>query len=189
MHRVRIRQAGTVELLRELRDVPCADCGCRFEPHQMDFDHRDPSTKSFNLMTGRAMLMSTKRLMDEVGKCDVVCANCHRVRIREQEMARPRAPVRGASDIRKAALWREHSALLDRLRSVPCVDCGGSFPSCAMDFDHRDPAAKKYVVRRMRTRTTVEVILAEVAKCDIVCANCHRLRTFRRREAARRERE
>ena len=46
----------------------------------MDFDHRDPSTKLFNLMTGRAMLMSDQKLMAEVAKCDVVCANCHRIR-------------------------------------------------------------------------------------------------------------
>jgi hypothetical protein len=45
--RIRIRQAGAIEMLRDLRRVPCADCGGRFEPHQMDFDHRDPSTKLF----------------------------------------------------------------------------------------------------------------------------------------------
>ena len=77
--RVRVRQAGTVEMLREWRDVPCADCGRRFEPYQMDFDHRDPATKLFNLMTGRASLMSDEKLLAEVAKCDIVCANCHRM--------------------------------------------------------------------------------------------------------------
>ncbi len=71
--RVRARQAGTTEMLREWRRVPCAACGGRFEPHQMDFDHRDPATKLFNLMTGRAMLMSTAKLRAEAEKCDVVC--------------------------------------------------------------------------------------------------------------------
>jgi hypothetical protein len=44
-------------------------------------------------------------------------------------------------------------------------------------------------VTRMIGRSGAERILAEVAKCDIVCANCHRLRTFERRMAARSVRE
>ena len=47
---------------------------------KMDFDHRDPSVKSFGLTTARAMLASREDLMREVAKCDVVCANCHRRR-------------------------------------------------------------------------------------------------------------
>jgi hypothetical protein len=78
--RVRIRQAATRDYLRELRSVPCQDCGGVFEPHQLDFDHRDPSAKSFRLTSGSAMLASPARLRAEVAKCDVVCANCHRVR-------------------------------------------------------------------------------------------------------------
>ena len=80
LFRVKVRQYGTTEMLREWRDVPCFDCGGRFEPYQMDFDHRDPSTKLFNLTAGRAMLMSTEKLRAEAAKCDVVCANCHRRR-------------------------------------------------------------------------------------------------------------
>jgi hypothetical protein len=39
----------------------------------MDFDHRDPGMKSFRVMTGRAMLMSTSKVLAEVAKCDIVC--------------------------------------------------------------------------------------------------------------------
>lgn len=181
--RVRLRQDGTVHMLRELRNVPCADCGGRFEPHQMDFDHRDPSTKLFNLMTGRAMLMSQQKLLAEVAKCDVVCVNCHRIRTTAASRAKQRPARLKQSDRRKAALWKTHSDLLDGLRTKPCLDCGGTFPPCAMDFDHRDASAKRSVVSRMRARATIEEILAEVAKCDTVCGNCHRLRTHRRLEA------
>ncbi len=185
LHRVRVRQAGMVELLRDLRRVPCTDCERNFKPFQMDFDHRDPSSKSFRITCGRAMLMSTARVLAEVAKCDIVCANCHRIRTREAELARPRR-ARPSSRRQEAKLreWREQTALLERLRDVPCADCGNRFPKCAMDFDHRDPATKEYTVTRMVLRTTTEAILAEAAKCDIVCANCHRLRTA---ERARRE--
>jgi hypothetical protein len=49
-----------------------------------------------------------------------------------------------------------------------------------MDFDHRDPATKVRSVTRM-IFGSIDRMLAEAAKCDIVCANCHRLRTFQRR--------
>jgi hypothetical protein len=56
-----------------------------------------------------------------------------------------------------------------------------------MDFDHRDPSEKLSGVTRMIGRSGTPRILAEVAKCDIVCANCHRTRTFTRRADAERE--
>ena len=183
--RIRIRQAGQLELLRDLRRVPCMDCAGRFEPHQMDFDHREPDSKSFHLLTGRAMLMSTKRLMAEVEKCDVVCANCHRLRTQARRLAQPsKGDYTAPSQARRAALWKIQSDLLTALRQVPCADCGGSFPKAAMDFDHRDPATKKYSVSRMLLRASIEEIQAEAAKCDVVCANCHRMRTYRQREGA-----
>ena len=183
IQRVRVRQAGMVELLRDLRRVPCADCGGRFKPHQMDFDHRDPSAKEFNVMTSRVMLMSTARVLAEVAKCDIVCVNCHRVRSREQHRARLThwTPGTSARLDEQRTLWRRQAAMLDRLRDTPCGDCGGSFPPCSMDFDHREPAEKLSCVPAMIGRAGDARILAEVAKCDIVCANCHRARTFERR--------
>jgi hypothetical protein len=189
--RVRSRQAATLAFLRDLRYVPCADCSAVLAPHQMDFDHRDPRLKAFRLTEGRAMLMARTKLMDEVAKCDVVCANCHRVRTQEAHAAKLRGgPPSTASsrDIEaRRAKWQAQSRLLDEIRAVPCADCGGSFPPCAMDFDHRSSELKDSGVTRMIGRAGTERILAEVAKCDIVCANCHRARTFdRRRDGAQR---
>jgi hypothetical protein len=180
--RVRIRQDGTVELLRELRARPCADCGGSFAPHQMDFDHRPGTVKRFNLMSGGSMLRPTASLLEEAAKCDVVCANCHRNRTWERHVAR-RVPPTGSSRYleRRREYWRRQARLLDRLRQVPCMDCGRRFPACAMDFDHRNAVSKRSAVMRMIGRAGTGRILEEVAKCDIVCANCHRLRTFRRR--------
>jgi hypothetical protein len=156
----------------------------------MDFDHRDPSNKLFNLMTGRAQLMSTAKLRAEAAKCDVVCANCHRLRTQASWNGRVRrGEYKSPSAARRAALWKVRADLLEELRNVPCADCGGTFPKAALDFDHRDPSDKKHAVSRMLFRTSIEEILREAAKCDVVCANCHRMRTFRRRESAHSERE
>lgn len=186
--RIRARQTGTRDALRELRSGPCADCGGAFEPHQMDFDHRDPAAKSFRLTSGAAMLASAQRLKAEIAKCDVVCANCHRIRTRQRGTEAPRADASPELE-RKRRYWRGQLRMLERLKQRPCVDCGGQFPGCAMDFDHRDPGQKQYTVSRMVGRAGPKRIMAEVAKCDIVCANCHRDRTYRRREASSSERE
>ena len=79
--------------------------------------------------------------------------------------------------------------MLERVKRRPCDDCGGRFLSCAMDFDHRNPAHKRYTLSRVVGRAGNERIMAEVTKCDIVCANCHRDRTHRRGEASSSERE
>ena len=189
IERVRNRQAATVAFLRDLRSSPCADCGGLFEPHQMDFDHRDSSLKSFRLTAGSVKLKSRAALEHEARKCDVVCANCHRVRTWKRHAPRPSPTGTSRYLPGRRALWRGQAQLLDRLRHVPCTDCGGSFHACSMDFDHRDPREKQYTVTRMIGRSGTERILAEVAKCDIVCANCHRLRTFERRMADRGMRE
>jgi hypothetical protein len=53
-----------------------------------------------------------------------------------------------------------------------------------MEFDHPDAATKTAAVSRMLGHAGLARILDEAAKCDIVCANCHRERTFRRRTVA-----
>ena len=184
IERVRVRQASTVAFLRTLRDAPCSDCGSRFAAHQMDFDHRDSALKSFRLTSGGAMLKSRSALLDEARKCDVVCANCHRIRTQTRH-ERPTVLSQGEARYleRKRRQWRAQAALLDRIRAVPCSDCGSYFPPCAIDFDHRDPGTKSHTVTRMIGRAGTPRILEEVAKCDIVCANCHRARTYDRRMA------
>lgn len=182
--RVTRRQRATLEFLRQLRRRPCADCAGVFSPWVMDFDHRDPSRKSFNVMSGRAMLMSRSRLMAEIDKCDIVCANCHAARTYQWLITRDQGT--GGTSRRleeKRRYWRVHAKLLEQLRDVPCADCGLRFPPYVMQFDHRDSSEKKYTVTRMIGRAGRARILEEAAKCDIVCANCHRERTYHRRTA------
>lgn len=66
--------------------------------------------------------------------------------------------------------------------SNPCSDCGGKFPACCMDFDHLPGTTKKYSVGTMVAHGhSKKNILEEIAKCQLVCANCHRIRTRDRR--------
>ena len=69
-----IRECRKAQILRA-KDKPCHDCGIKYNSWQMQFDHRDPKTKCFNV--GGAWTRSINSLVDEINKCDVVCANCH----------------------------------------------------------------------------------------------------------------
>ena len=69
------------------------------------------------------------------------------------------------------------------IKSNPCTDCGGRFPPYVMHFDHRDPSQKRLSVSALTGAGHVRTLLAEIAKCDLVCANCHAIRTHRQREA------
>jgi hypothetical protein len=66
----------------------------------------------------------------------------------------------------------------------PCADCGGTFHPQAMVWDHLPGAEKRGDVSHLARRIGKERILAEIAKCELVCANCHAVRTFDRRHGA-----
>lgn len=59
------------------------------------------------------------------------------------------------------------------------MDCGGEFHPVCMQFDHRE-GTKKYRDISKMTNYSMERIMEEIAKCDLVCANCHALRTYNR---------
>lgn len=69
--------------------------------------------------------------------------------------------------------------LVAELKNVPCADCGGVFPPCVMDFDHVSENKTRGVAQMMSH--SLDLILEEISKCEIVCANCHRIRTHERR--------
>jgi hypothetical protein len=70
---------------------------------------------------------------------------------------------------------------IDEFKRRPCADCGGEFPPYLMDFDHvRGEKLDNICGMRMRTMSR-EAILAEIEKCEVVCATCHRARTHARR--------
>jgi hypothetical protein len=63
-------------------------------------------------------------------------------------------------------------------KSVPCMDCKESFPVVCMDFDHRNPEEKSFNISRLGMITSEKRLREEIAKCDVVCSNCHRIRTW-----------
>lgn len=77
--------------------------------------------------------------------------------------------------------------LILKYKARPCFDCGVQYNPWVMQFDHRDPLQKRYNLTKMGW-CSVETLLSEISKCDVVCANCHAERTQRGKHwAVRRE--
>jgi hypothetical protein len=62
-------------------------------------------------------------------------------------------------------------------KQQPCIICKLSFPPCVMDFHHRAGEKKENDVATMVNRgVSLATLQREIAKCDIICSNCHRIK-------------
>ena len=79
---------------------------------------------------------------------------------------------------RRKAAAAERRRALDKIKLiVGCMKCGYRKHPAALQFDHRNPANKKFNVGNSSTRNW-QTMLGEIAKCDILCANCHAEKTW-----------
>lgn len=82
--------------------------------------------------------------------------------------------------VRQRQKRQERAKLLRSHKNRPCFDCGEQYPYYVMDFDHRPNEQKLYEPNKLANVSSIRRILAELAKCDVVCSNCHRIRTYER---------
>jgi hypothetical protein len=133
--------------------------------------------------------------MDCIGGCGAQipdggkyrCSSCLRAKKRELKRNnrvnfRTRNPLPPPSDpsgqTPKQRARAKAKETVDKLKAGrPCADCGHSYHPVAMDWDHRPGEGKTRDVSQCRTVTQV---MNEVALCDLVCSNCHRVRTHLR---------
>lgn len=110
------------------------------------------------------------------------CRPCHSAYHREHYLANKARYIAQAA-ANKITLRRERTALLlEYFQTHPCVDCGETDP-LVLEFDHlRD---KSFEIAAGIIDHSWGRILAGIAKCEVVCANCHRRRTARRRGSIR----
>lgn len=68
----------------------------------------------------------------------------------------------------------------DLKSSTPCADCGNLFPHYVMDFDHITDDKDKAISVGVNQGWSKAKLEKEIAKCELVCSNCHRQRTHDR---------
>lgn len=84
---------------------------------------------------------------------------------------------------RNQALYARRRAIIEEAKSSPCLDCGIKYPPYVMDFDHRPSETKSFTISENILSKSDDLLILEIQKCDVVCANCHRIRTHNRRSA------
>lgn len=66
------------------------------------------------------------------------------------------------------------------VKSQPCADCHAKYPHYVMQFDHVR-GTKQFMLSKVTSNfVALHRVLAEIAKCDVVCSNCHAARTWLR---------
>lgn len=87
--------------------------------------------------------------------------------------------------VRNKRVKQENSGWVKKYKeNSPCADCNVKYAYYVMDFDHIDPAKKKFMIGRAVSTggKSLKIIRKEIEKCDLVCANCHRIRTHKFRK-------
>lgn len=141
----------------------CLDCGYNVVPAALEFHHREPSTKEFGVGNWHG---SIERLVQEAKKCDLLCANCHRLRHAALDFRR--------SDHREVELRRERKLRAVAHMGPTCQGCGREGAPPIFEFHHLDAAGKEYGISQAGFPYRWERVVAELAKCVMLCANCHR---------------
>lgn len=138
----------------------CEVCGCN-SPILLDFHHKLDKDK----MISRLLTYRWSLLEKEIGKCSLLCSNCH---------AEKHCDSKGKHTVMKKT-W------LQGIQKLVCEECGYKNNNLAsLDFHHKSENKEFLLSDVFGRRVTVSVgsILEEMDKCEVLCRNCHRLRHF-----------
>lgn len=168
--------------MRDWKKRGCVDCGYD-DIRAIDPDHLVGEAKSGHVSRLVQLCASADRIRTELDKCVPRCTRCHRRVTQEQ---RP-SGARGAK--RLPPSWRRRFEMQDRNDAIKlgsgCGDCGWAEWACGLDWDHVVGIKLTTIARMIANGRPWSEIEAEMAKCDCVCANCHRIRTIERRVVGR----
>lgn len=118
----------------------------------------------------------------KLGQLDTYCRPCRAAYKQEHYRANRQRYLDQNARRKRRVIAERTDWLLAYFRENPCVDCGEGDP-IVLEFDHlRD---KKFCIAQGFRGRRWQDVLDEIAKCEVVCANCHRRRTTRRGGFAR----
>ena len=86
--------------------------------------------------------------------------------------------LKSKAQSRNKEYYESNTDLINAHKDVPCKDCNVKYNSWQMDFDHLEN--KSWDVSQMKHHSP-KTVLKEIQKCEVVCSNCHRNRTYNRR--------
>jgi len=113
--------------------------------------------------------MSQRQIANKLGCAKSTVHHHLHVEARRKSLSRQRKARKGMR------VW-----VKELKESTPCTDCGQFFPHYVMDFDHVRGTKIENVSKLYRGLGGKKKIIEEIEKCEIVCSNCHRIRTHER---------
>ena len=136
MRSYRKRYARFCAFLATKKDKPCVDCNIKYPPCVMDFDHMQG--KDFSVGLGSSL--AKWRVEAEIEKCELVCANCHR--LRTEKRRRKMFSNSHLATQNKEAVLREYTHAIQDLADRKALNIRTANPDLAVDFDRIDANAK-----------------------------------------------
>src|SRR5439155_14869313 len=127
------------------------DCGYLVTSAAPEFHHRDAACKAFSIAGFNG---SWSRALSEAGKCDLVCANCHRIRhAAEHDRASRHAVTRFRRSTKARAIEE---------RGGRCERCGYAQHRAALEFHHREGDTKEFGLAEDGITRSWERVAAEL---------------------------
>ena len=158
----------------------CADCGYD-DVRAIEPDHRADAEKAGNLSRMVQMCASEDRIRSELDKCVPRCVRCHR------RATQRRRPCAWRSAERLPPSWQRRLDMQDQNDELKlifgCLDCRWRGWARGLDWDHVDGDKISDISKLIANGRPWLEITREIGKCDLVCANCHRIRTVERLQA------
>jgi hypothetical protein len=167
--------------------IRCIRCG-ENDPACLQFHHRNRGEKKINIATYVFQASNLEKFIQELNKCDVLCANCHLVEHWQERD--DSADILEYTQLQQQLIdtrgWRARVRIIRRIhqldgviwfnrykRTLACNFCGVSHPAC-LQFHHRDGSDKyKEVGNLVYHVTNIDKLKREIDKCEVLCANCH----------------
>jgi hypothetical protein len=165
-------------------DRGCRNCG-ETDPGCLDFHHQDPATKEMAITELITHGYGREKLREEITKCEVLCANCHR---REHD-PRPESTAGAESpteltkhgDLPSDERGVRRAWLYEYKAATGCSRCEETDPRCLV-FHHGSSEKRKTVSQMVSDGHPAEEIRNEVDRCTVLCSNCHRREHFEQPE-------
>ena len=109
------------------------------------------------------------------GKRRSICKACVSLYTRQHYLDNKKYYLEKAKINRRKSHQRLREYLLEYYHNHPCVDCGEKDP-IVLEFDHIKGKTKGISVM-LTSAVSIKTLENEIARCEVVCANCHRRRT------------
>jgi hypothetical protein len=161
------RRASIRSWLNDRKEsIGCERCGVADAP-VLEFHHQDPSQKERAINEMVTYGYGKDALRAEIQKCDVLCTNCHR----RKHFEVPDPSAGSESEQRRRWIYEY------KQESDGCTRCDQSDPACLV-FHHTGDKKRATIARLVADGYPKGEIRAEIERCELLCANCHRTEHF-----------